>query len=222
MSKSFYTVNGWEGKKYSPGKGVKEVAKEVREYIKSDKYLSACKWSVTCENHMFCSSLLIALMEAPFDPFSDRFKQNNPCDYERGYNQHGTCKEFTTEECAELMGKLQSFVLQYIHDDSDGMIDYFDRNIYDHYEMGKWNKPFRRVEKIGNTKPSGKPSEPINATGINIIDYSEKAFAIIGETKAMKDIFKKMGGRFNARLTCGAGWVFPKKKEPEIRMQLGL
>lgn len=47
---------------------------------------------------------------------------------------------------------------------------------------------------------------------LRIIDYSDKCIAVVGETRAIKDKLAKMGGRFNSRLTCGAGWVFPKTK----------
>lgn len=49
-----------------------------------------------------------------------------------------------------------------------------------------------------------------------IIDYSEKAIAVCGDTKAIKDDLKSLGGRFNPRLTCGAGWVFPKSKREQL------
>ena len=51
---------------------------------------------------------------------------------------------------------------------------------------------------------------------INVIDYSEKAIAIVGDTKPVKDILKALGGRFNFRLSCGAGWIFPKSKQSQI------
>ncbi len=47
---------------------------------------------------------------------------------------------------------------------------------------------------------------------IQIIDYSEKSFAVIGETKPIKDTLKELGGSFNFRLSCGPGWIFPKTK----------
>ena len=56
---------------------------------------------------------------------------------------------------------------------------------------------------------AGKPA-------INIIDYSEKAFAVVGDTKAVKDSLKKMGGRFNAKLSCGCGWIFSNKMREEV------
>lgn len=33
MKTTFYSPNGWEGKRYQPGMRVKDVAKEVREFI---------------------------------------------------------------------------------------------------------------------------------------------------------------------------------------------
>jgi hypothetical protein len=54
-------------------------------------------------------------------------------------------------------------------------------------------------------------------TTIEIIKYSEKSIAVIGDTKPIKDKLKELGGRFNAKLTCGAGWIFPIKKENELK-----
>lgn len=48
--------------------------------------------------------------------------------------------------------------------------------------------------------------------GCQIILYSEKAIAVIGETKPIKDRLKALGGKFNPRLKCGAGWIFPRTK----------
>lgn len=53
-----------------------------------------------------------------------------------------------------------------------------------------------------------------------IIDYSEKAIAIVGDTKDIKDKLKELGGRFNPRLSCGAGWVFSKKQRAEVEKLL--
>jgi hypothetical protein len=52
---------------------------------------------------------------------------------------------------------------------------------------------------------------------IQIIDYSERSIALIGDTRPIKDKLKEIGGKFNARLSCGAGWIFPKTKLEEIQ-----
>lgn len=54
-----------------------------------------------------------------------------------------------------------------------------------------------------------------------IIDYSEKSIAVVGDTKDIKDSLKKIGGVFNPRLSCGAGWIFSKKKMAELSELLG-
>lgn len=70
-------------------------------------------------------------------------------------------------------------------------------------------------------KPQTKPSESVSGE-LSIIDYSEKAIAVTGDTKSIKDVLKQLGGRFNAKLSCGAGWIFSKKKESDVRMALGI
>jgi hypothetical protein len=54
-----------------------------------------------------------------------------------------------------------------------------------------------------------------------IVDYSEKALAVFGDTRPVKDELKALGGRFNPKLTHGgtkkAGWIFSKSKEQEIK-----
>lgn len=54
-----------------------------------------------------------------------------------------------------------------------------------------------------------------------VIDYSEKAIALVGDTRPIKAELKALGGRFNPRLSCGAGWVFPKSKLDEVQALIG-
>lgn len=53
-----------------------------------------------------------------------------------------------------------------------------------------------------------------------IIDYSEKAIVVVGDTREIKEQLKSLGDRFNAKLSCGAGWVFPKTKGEELQALL--
>jgi hypothetical protein len=54
-----------------------------------------------------------------------------------------------------------------------------------------------------------------------IVDYSEKAIAVFGDTRQVKDQLKALGGRFNPKLTHEgekhAGWIFSKNKENELK-----
>lgn len=56
--------------------------------------------------------------------------------------------------------------------------------------------------------------------GLEIVDYSEKAVAVFGETMGIKEQLKALGGKFNPSLRYGngkrAGWVFPKARREEL------
>ena len=83
-------------------------------------------------------------------------------------------------------------------------------------------------EAAGSTKAAKAEVKPIAETDKKAIkklhlefhDYSEKSFAIVGDTKPVKAIMEKYKGRFNRYLTCGAGWIFAKKYETEVRAAL--
>jgi hypothetical protein len=51
---------------------------------------------------------------------------------------------------------------------------------------------------------------------VNIVNYSEKSFAVTGDTKPLRHGLKKLGGCFNGRLSCGAGWIFSNKKREAV------
>lgn len=53
--------------------------------------------------------------------------------------------------------------------------------------------------------------EPAASLDINVVEYSAKAFAVVGDTKPIKAKLKALGGRFNSHLSCGAGWIFSNK-----------
>jgi len=57
---------------------------------------------------------------------------------------------------------------------------------------------------------------------VKIVDYSVKAFAVIGETKAIKEVLRSLGGRFNNFLTCGPGWIFAKTRYEAVKTSLSL
>jgi hypothetical protein len=77
---------------------------------------------------------------------------------------------------------------------------------------------------IKQDKPD-TPSTPSNNTGTGkngcmLVEYSEKAVAVFGDTKSIKDDLKAMGGRFNSQLTFNgkklAGWIFPKSQKQRL------
>jgi len=68
------------------------------------------------------------------------------------------------------------------------------------------------------TKPEVKsePAQEVKCGEVRIIDYSERAIAVIGDTKPIKGLLKSAGGSFNSKLSCGCGWVFSKKRRSEV------
>lgn len=70
-----------------------------------------------------------------------------------------------------------------------------------------------------DTNPNIKPIESAEGE-VNVIEYSDKAIAVIGDTKPIKELLKSLGGSFNPRLSCGAGWIFSKKKLEEVQTAL--
>lgn len=70
--------------------------------------------------------------------------------------------------------------------------------------------------------PAKEIIAPVQNTALQFIDYSERAFAIVGDTKPIKEQLKELGGKFNAHLTCGVGWIFSKSKLDIVKNALGL
>lgn len=84
-----------------------------------------------------------------------------------------------------------------------------------------------RIEKNDDTPPT--PPSDKNGTsknGCTVVEYSAKAVAVFGETRAIKDELKAMGGKFNNRLTFNgkklAGWIFSKSQEQRLAYYFGL
>lgn len=64
------------------------------------------------------------------------------------------------------------------------------------------------LKSLGPAAPFLSKTETMNEEIIEplkIVDYSDKAIAVIGETKAHKDKLTELGGRFAPGLTCGQG-----------------
>ena len=61
------------------------------------------------------------------------------------------------------------------------------------------------------------PQRDINAEQqLSVIDYGARSIVVIGNTKPFKVSLKTLGGYFNPRLTCGAGWLFSRKRRNEV------
>lgn len=94
-------------------------------------------------------------------------------------------------------------------------IFYYRETAPENRKVSLYTKPEPKQNKINEMKT-------IDAKGVQIIDYSEKAIAVVGDTRTIKDTLKTLGGRFNSHLSCGAGWIFSKSKESTIRKALNI
>lgn len=72
---------------------------------------------------------------------------------------------------------------------------------------------FDDIKKALQEESAGVPA-------YSIIDYSDKAIAVTGDTRKIAAELRALGGRFNPRLTCGPGWIFPAKKRAELEALL--
>lgn len=83
-------------------------------------------------------------------------------------------------------------------------------------------EPKKTKKKVSTKQVVTEALENVDSLQIELIDYSEKAIALVGDTKAIKDKLKELGGRFNYRLKCGPGWIFSKKKTEDLKKLLCL
>ena len=219
---NFYTANGWAGSSYDSKLSTKEIAANVRAYAK--KNFPEFKFSVRSEWSMYTDSLHIELKEGICIPFVEGSRSA-----ERGYmSTMNTVKGWEkdlTPEMFKVLDAVTTYANSFRYDDSDSMQDYFDTNFYlsikvsDEYKVvePKAKKSSVKAEKV----EEAKEVEAVTVEGLDIVDYSEKAIAVFGDTKAIKDQLKELGGRFNPSLNYNgekrAGWIFSKRKADEVR-----
>lgn len=80
--------------------------------------------------------------------------------------------------------------------------------------------------RLSAAKTASKAPERMVQGDYVIVNYSDKAIALFGDTKPIKNELNALGGRFNGRLTHDGekrpGWIFQKSKEDEVRRLIGM
>lgn len=219
---NFYTANGWAGSNYDSKLSTKEIAARVRAFAK--KNFPGFKFSIRTEWSMCTDSMYIELKAGTCIPFVEGSRSA-----ERGYmSTMSTVKGWEDEltpEMFKVLDAVTTYASSFRYDDSDGMQDYFDTNFYIHIKVGDEYQVVEPKEKK-NTLKKGKEDaagvvEYVKAECLEIVDYSEKAIAVFGDTKAIKDQLKDLGGRFNPALNYDgekrAGWIFSKEQADKVR-----
>ncbi len=219
---SFYTANGWAGSNYDSKLSTKEIAAKVRAYAK--KNFPGFKFSVRSEWSMYADSMAIELKSGPCVPFVEGSRSA-----ERGYmstmSSVKAWKDELTPEVFKVLDAVTTYASSFRYDDSDGMQDYFDTNFYLSIKVSDEYKVIEPKAKKSSVKPEkveeAKEVEAVTIEGIEVVDYSAKAIAVFGETKAIKEQLKELGGRFNPSLNYNgekrAGWIFSKKQADKVK-----
>lgn len=222
--KRFYTIFGWEGSRYDSNLGTKEIAKLVRDYCKEQ--WNQWKISVRCHFASMCSEISIELKGGPI-PFAIKADKDPKWGCQTSYRYHDT-DDRIVEEAEIVMKDVVEYCQSFNYDDSDPMIDYFDSNFYLHENI-IGNDEWQEIHKTARIKApetgasvtvSPKENSDVN---IEIVQYTEKSYAIFGDTKPIKESIKAAGGKWNRFLKKGtetvAGWVIPTKNRSieEIR-----
>lgn len=219
---NFYTANGWVGANYDSKLSTKEIAAKVRSYAK--KNFPDFKFSIRTEWSIYTDSMCIELKEGTCIPFIEGSRSA-----ERGYmstmnNVKGWENELTPE-MFKVLDAVTTYASSFRYDDSDGMQDYFDTNFYISIKVSDEYKIIEPKAKKSSVKPEkveeAKEVEAVTVEGLEIVDYSEKAIAVFGDTKAIKEQLKGLGGRFNPSLNYDgekrAGWIFSKKQADKVK-----
>ena len=93
--------------------------------------------------------------------------------------------------------------------------------VRDKYECGSQDDSIIEMQKTDATYSAIISLKPTSASAtdaiVRIVEYSDKAIAVYGDTMRYSEKFKEIGGYFNDRLREGAGWIFSKKHELEVR-----
>lgn len=219
---NFYTQNGWAGSNYDSKLSTKEIAAKVRSYAK--KNFPGFKFSVRSEWSMYTDSMYIELKEGTCIPFAEGSRSA-----ERGYmSTMSTVKGWENEltpEMFKVLDAVTTYANSFRYDDSDGMQDYYDTNFYLKIKVSDEYKVIEPKAKKSSVKPEkveeAKEVEAVTVEDLEMVDYSEKAIAVFGDTKAIKEQLKELGGRFNPALNYNgekrAEWIFSKKKADEVR-----
>ena len=133
-----------------------------------------------------------------------------------------TFKEFSGE-ALEFLIEVNKILQQDNYDRSDMMTDYFDIGFFVDISIGNYEKDYIFKPKFKKCNLKNDVAI-IKKDELELVEYSEKALALFGNTKPIKSQLKELGGRFNKFLTHQGkkqgGWVFSKKKNDQLKLLL--
>lgn len=124
--------------------------------------------------------------------------------------------------------ELESFIETFQEGRFDGMNDIYEYHekrkpiiidgfILQTYKYTSARHEVAEAREVREAKPAG---QPIKSGSLELIQYSEKAIALFGDSRAIKEQLKAIGGRFNPRLNYNgnkaAGWIFRNEAREQV------
>ena len=95
---------------------------------------------------------------------------------------------------------------------------------YAHTAGDEANLCMKAPQRNSDTTEQSTATTDLSTLNLEIVEYSEKAIAVFGDTKPIKDVLKNLNGLFRANLTYKgerrAGWIYSKKQEQKVREAL--
>lgn len=95
---------------------------------------------------------------------------------------------------------------------------------YAHTAGDEANLCMKAPQTDSDTAEQSTATADFSTLSLEIVEYSEKAIAVFGDTRPIKDILKDLNGLFRANLTYKgerrAGWIYSKKQETKVREAL--
>ena len=95
---------------------------------------------------------------------------------------------------------------------------------YAHTAGNEANLCIKAPQTDSDTAEQPTATADLSMFNLEIVEYSEKAIAVFGDTKPIKDVLKDLNGLFRANLTYKgerrAGWIYSKKQETKVREAL--
>ena len=95
---------------------------------------------------------------------------------------------------------------------------------YAHTAGDEANLCIKTPQTDSDTAQQPTATADLSMFNLEIVEYSEKAIAVFGDTKPIKNVLKDLNGLFRANLTYKgerrAGWIYSKKQETKVREAL--
>lgn len=185
--RQFYTVNGWQGERYDRNLTTKDIAKLIREYVKNA--YPTYRFSITSDIDSITialteypveltnSELMLKYYHTDYHkrwsyiPSKGTIETNSMTQsdieewiryqVETAHCERNVSKSDTwmNPVVYEVLQDIKNVMNSYNYDNTNSMEDYFDRNFYDHVQIGKGDKPAKFVERTARSGSTKKEKE---------------------------------------------------------------